>query len=354
MTNRERIDKLRKNKDLPDEDFLALLEPLPGEDLAFLRTSALEVCRETFGRTVYLRGLIEFSSFCKNDCLYCGLRRSNTRAERIRLDLPGILACCARGYELGLRTFVLQSGEDPFFTDERLCAVISAIKEAYPHCALTLSVGERSHESYAAFKRAGADRYLLRHETADLTHYGALHPAEMSGSARQDCLFDLKALGYQVGCGMMVGSPYQEKRHLLSDLRFMQRLGPHMIGIGPFLPHRDTPFADRKSGALDETLKLLALLRLMFPRVLLPATTALGTLDPMGREKGLLSGANVVMPNLTPAGIREKYLLYDGKIGVEDQAEKCCRDLKQRLETAGFEISVCRGDAPDWSAEEIK
>ncbi len=299
---------------------------------------------EIYGRDVYLRGLIEFTNYCKNDCLYCGIRRSNRSADRYRLTEKQILDCCQTGYQLGFRTFVLQGGEDPFYTDERLCSIVREIKKLYPDCAVTLSVGERSRESYARLREAGADRYLLRHETADAGHFAKIHPGELSLEQRIRCLRDLKELGYQVGCGFMVGSPYQTIDSIVADLEFIKEFQPHMVGIGPFIPHHSTPFAKEPAGSLELTLYLLAIVRLMLPDVLLPATTALGTIHPRGRELGLLAGANVVMPNLSPTEVRSKYLLYDNKICTGDEAAECRRCLERRVESVGYKIVVSRGD----------
>lgn len=338
---RDLIDKLAARQDLTDEEFLRLLAL---EDLTYLARRAREVRQTVYGTDVYVRGLIEFTNVCKNDCYYCGLRRSNRNADRYRLTPEQILNCTDKGYELGFRTFVLQGGEDPWFTDEILTDLIRRIKERHPDCALTLSIGEKERSSYQAYFDAGADRYLLRHETANEAHYRRLHPEELSLRHRKDCLFALKEIGYQVGCGIMVGSPGQTDECLVEDLRFMQELQPHMIGIGPFLPHRDTPFRNEPSGTMQDTLRLLSILRLMFPHVLLPATTALGTVDPTGREQGLLAGANVLMPNLSPTEVREKYLLYDNKICTGHEAAECVECLARRVESVGCRIVVDRGD----------
>ena len=297
-----------------------------------------------YGKDVYTRGLIEFTNYCKNDCYYCGIRRSNKNASRYRLDRYEILKCCREGYSLGFRTFVLQGGEDPYYTDDMLCEIISDIRSDFPECAVTLSIGEREHASFVRYYEAGAERYLLRHETADEGHYGMLHPEEMSLRHRMDCLYDLKSIGYQVGAGFMVGSPGQTHEHIARDLLFLHELKPHMVGIGPFIPQHDTPFGDRKQGTLEETLFLLGLLRLMLPEVLLPATTALGTIHPMGRELGIMAGANVVMPNLTPVSVRKKYLLYDNKICTGDESAECRRCLDMRIERTGYHMSGSRGD----------
>ena len=343
---KRRIDALSANHTLPDEDLSALLTDLTPEDEGYLYAKAREIRETVYGKDVYLRGLIEYTSYCKNDCLYCGIRRSNRCAQRYRLTAEQILSCCRQGYGLGFRTFVLQGGEDPYDTDERMCALVSEIRRQFPDCAITLSLGERSRESYQKLYDAGADRYLLRHETADSDHYAMLHPPELSAAHRQQCLRDLKEIGYQVGAGMMVGAPYQTTAHLIADLRFLQELQPHMIGIGPFIPHKDTPLKDCPPGTLEDTLHLLGILRLMFPMALLPATTALGTIHPLGREKGVLAGANVVMPNLSPTDVRDKYLLYDGKICTGDEAAECHRCMEMRMESVGYHVAVSRGDAP--------
>lgn len=339
------VEELYRTGDTSDENLLSLINCCDSETALRLRQYADEVRQRYYGKSVYLRGLIEISSFCKNNCLYCGIRRENKSAERYRLSAEQILQCCEKGYELGFRTFVMQGGEDPYFTDERLCPLISEIKRRYPDCAVTLSLGERSEDSCRQLKNAGADRYLLRHEAADRQLYSRLHPAEMSLENRKKCLFTLKRLGYQVGAGFMVGAPFQTSENLVSDLRFMQELQPDMIGIGPFVPHHDTPFAHEKGGTLELTVRMLGIIRLMFPRVLLPATTALGTIAPNGRELGLQSGCNVVMPNLSPLDVRKKYDLYDNKICTGEEAAECRVCLEKRINSVGFEVECSRGDA---------
>ena len=309
-----------------------------------LRTAAVERRKAVYGTKVFTRGLIEISSCCKNDCLYCGIRCSNKNAERYRLTPEEILDCAEEGYTLGFRTFVLQGGEDPFFSDEVLVPLIQTLKLRHPDCAVTLSLGERSRESYRTLFDAGADRYLLRHETATKAHYEKLHPASMSFERRMECLQDLRAIGYQVGAGFMVGSPFQTMDDLGRDLAFLQAFQPEMCGIGPFIPHKDTPFRDHPAGTLNLTLRLLSIIRLACPNVLLPATTALGTIDPRGREKGILAGANVVMPNLSPVRVRKKYALYDGKICTGEESAQCKDCLAQRMRSIGYEIVVDRGD----------
>lgn len=314
------------------------------ELLEELYAAAREVQNEHYGNKIFARGLIEFTNYCKNDCYYCGIRRSNRDACRYRLTKEQILSCCDSGYRIGFRTFVLQGGEDGSFTDEKIVDIVSSIKKKYPDCAITLSIGEKSRESYQKYYDAGADRYLLRHETANPEHYRLLHPEEMSCENRKRCLWDLKEIGYQVGAGIMVGSPGQTIDHILEDLEFMKELEPDMVGIGPFLPHHATPFANENAGTVDMTVRLLALTRLLLPKVLLPATTALGTLDPTGREKGILAGANVVMPNLSPENVRENYLLYDNKLCTGSEAAEGLRLLKEMMEKIGYEISLDRGD----------
>ncbi len=338
------VEKLYMTGDLSDNELKALIETDDEAAAKLLRERADEVRRKSYGKKVFLRGLIEVSSYCKNDCLYCGIRRSNKEADRYRLSREQIMSCAESGYELGFRTFVMQGGEDSAFTDDFMCGVISELREKYPDCAITLSLGERSFESYKRMKDAGADRYLLRHEAADGELYKKLHPAEMSLENRKNCLFQLRELGYQVGAGFMVGAPYQTTDSLIADLRFLQELKPQMIGIGPFVPHHCTPFADENGGTLGLTLRLLGILRLMFPKVLLPATTALGTIAPNGRELGLQTGCNVVMPNLSPVNVRKKYDLYDNKICTGEEAAECRMCLQRRIEAAGYEVAVERGD----------
>ena len=338
------INKVKQSRNISLEQFKLLLETNDDESIRFMREEAVKVCQKTYGNQVFIRGLIEFTNFCKNDCYYCGIRRSNSHADRYRLTKEQMLDCYANGYELGFRTFVLQGGEDGYFTDDKICDLVSVIKEKYPDCAVTLSIGEKSKESYKRYFDAGADRYLLRHETADEAHYKKLHPEEMSLSHRKQCLWDLKEIGYQVGCGFMVGSPGQTVETLYEDLQFIRELQPHMVGIGPFVSQKDTPFADKASGTMEQTLKLLAIIRLIHPHVLLPATTALGTIHPKGRELGILSGANVVMPNLSPVNVREKYKLYDNKICTGDEAAECRYCMENRMKSIGYEVAVSRGD----------
>ena len=362
------IEELYREHTLSDEDYRLLIEGLrqeireidPGELYQLLRKDpetshpdrpilqlfhrAQQVRESVYQKEVYLRGLIEFTNVCKNNCYYCGIRAGNAQAERYRLSKEQILACADQGYHLGFRTIVLQGGEDPYYDDAMICDIVRGIKQQHADCAVTLSIGEKEKESYQAYYDAGADRYLLRHETANEQHYKQLHPDSMSWQHRRKCLYDLKEIGYQVGCGMMVGSPGQTTDHLIEDIRFMQELGPHMIGIGPFIPHKDTPCREEKPGTLYDTLILLAVMRMTYPRVLLPATTALGTIHPLGRELGLLAGANVVMPNLSPGDVREKYLLYDGKICTGDEAAECRHGMERRVASVGYQVLVSRGD----------
>ncbi|WP_312699867.1 [FeFe] hydrogenase H-cluster radical SAM maturase HydE [Sedimentibacter sp.] len=338
------IDKLEKNRILTKEEFMYLIENRTPETAEYLFERARAVRQKYYGRDIYLRGLIEFTNYCKNDCYYCGIQKSNKNASRYRLTKEQILECCKTGYELGFRTYVLQGGDDPFFTDEKIIEIIREIKKGYPDCAITLSIGEKSYESYKSYFDAGADRYLLRHETADEEHYSRLHPKELSLSGRKQCLKDLKEIGYYVGSGFMVGSPYQTDENLVEDLLFIKELNPEMVGIGPFIPHHDTSFREFKGDNGELTLFMIGLIRLMIPNVLLPSTTALGTIDPYGREKGILSGANVVMPNLSPVNVRNKYLLYDNKICTGDEAAECRSCLENRMKKIGYDVVVSRGD----------
>ena len=342
------VDKLKNTRGISRDDFAYLIECEGEENREYLFETARTAADEVFHKEVYLRGLIEFTNYCKNNCYYCGIRAGNKNAERYRLTEEEILSCCEIGEKIGFKTFVLQGGEDPYFTDDKIVDLVRKIKEQHPACAVTLSIGEKSYESYKKYYEAGADRYLLRHETANEEHYAMLHPSSMSGHDRKQCLFNLKEIGFQVGCGIMVGTPHQTLDHIYEDLVFMKELQPHMIGIGPFIPHKDTPFKDEPEGSVDLTLRLLAVLRLMFPKVLLPATTALGTADALGREKGILAGANVMMPNLSPSNVREKYLLYDGKICTGEEAAECNACLRRRVERIGYHVADSRGDHPDF------
>ena len=342
------IDTIQATQNITYEQLDYVLTHIDEEKAEYLYQKAREVSEPIFHKAVYLRGLIEFTNICKNDCYYCGIRCSNSNAERYRLTKEQILSCCEIGAKLGFKTFVLQGGEDPYYTDDKICDIVRSIKNAHPDCAVTLSIGEKSYESYKKFYDAGADRYLLRHETANEEHYAKLHPANLSGAHRKQCLRDLKAIGFQIGCGIMVGTPGQTIRHIYEDFAFMKELQPHMIGIGPFIPHKDTPFRDEPMGSVPLTIHLLALLRLVFPKALLPATTALGTADPLGREKGILAGANVMMPNLSPVNVREKYMLYDGKICTGDEAAECHRCMELRVQKIGYHVEDSRGDHPDF------
>ncbi len=309
-----------------------------------LAARADEIRRSIYGTDVYLRGLIEFTNYCKNNCYYCGIRCGNSQVDRYRLSRDQIMDCCEEGYRLGYRTIVLQGGEDPYYKDGDICRIVSDIKKRYPDCAVTLSIGEKSRASYQAYFDAGADRFLLREETSNEDHYQKLHPEGMSMTRRQECLYVLKEIGFQVGAGFMVDSPYQTTEDIIADLRFLEKLQPDMIGIGPYVTHSDTPFAAYPSGSVDKTLRLISILRIMFPYVLLPATTALGTMDPLGREKGLKAGANVIMPNLSPTDVRKKYALYDNKICTGEESAQCRDCLEMRVKNAGYRIVTSRGD----------
>ncbi|MFA6855846.1 MAG: [FeFe] hydrogenase H-cluster radical SAM maturase HydE [Treponema sp.] len=316
-----------------------------------LKSQAAKVSRSIFGNKIYTRGIIEFTNYCRNNCFYCGIRAGNADADRYRLSQDEILACCKKGYNLGFRTFVLQGGEDPFYTDRMIADIVHSIKTIFTDCAVTLSVGEKDYGTYRMWREAGADRYLLRHETADENHYRKLHPASMSLEHRKQCLKDLKTLGYQTGAGFMVGSPFQTTENIADDLLYLADLAPQMIGIGPFIHHSQTPFAREKDGSVELTLFLLSVLRIMFPAVLLPATTALGTLSPDGREQGVLCGANVIMPNLSPLEDRKKYMLYNNKICTGEEAAECRACLQKRMESIGYTLTVSRGDFQEKSVQ---
>lgn len=340
------VEKFLKDHSLSLEEYRELLGRWQEADVReVLKSEAVKLRKKYYGDKVFTRGLIEFTNYCKNNCYYCGIRKGNHNAQRYRLTKEEILECCKQGYELGFRTFVLQGGEDPYYTDEKMADIIRSIRESYTDCAITLSIGEKSYESYRLFREAGADRYLLRHETANEEHYGKLHPPQMSLANRMKCLYELKELRYQVGAGFMVGSPGQTLDCLAEDMVFLQELKPQMVGIGPFIPHHDTEFAKEPAGSVDLTLFLLSVIRIILPKVLLPATTALGTMDPRGREKGLAVGANVVMPNLSPVMNRKKYDLYDNKICTGEEAAECRGCLGRRVESVGYHLVNERGDA---------
>ena len=342
---KELISRLAKDHSLTLEEYELLISERTDEAADELRRLAVETRKKHYGNSVYIRGLIEISNICKNDCLYCGIRRSNKDCERYRLTKEQILSCCDEGYALGFRTFVMQGGEDAYFTDERLCDIVGAIKGKYPDCAVTLSMGERSRESYERLYAAGADRYLLRHETATAEHYEKLHPSEMRFEERMQCLRDLKDIGFQTGCGFMVGSPYQTYADIARDLKFIEEFKPQMCGIGPFIPHKATPFASFSAGTVELTCYLLSIVRLICPTVLLPATTALGSIEEGGRERGILSGANVVMPNLSPVDNRKKYELYNNKLYSNAESAQAKAELEKRIKSIGYEVVEARGDA---------
>ncbi|MBQ6380059.1 MAG: [Clostridia bacterium] len=344
MTNQQLIDKLNSQKALDQAQWVQLFATFTEADRHYAAALAREIADSVFGKRIYIRGLVEFSNYCKQDCYYCGIRCSNRNAQRYRLTKEDILSCCEEGAALGFRTFVLQSGEDKAYSNAALCDIVSTLKSRHPDCAVTLSLGELSEAEYRALFAAGADRYLLRHETADAAHYAHLHPANMRLESRLKCLQELKAIGFQTGCGMMIGSPYQTPACLAEDMRFLRDFEPHMVGVGPFLPHKDTPFKKEPAGSFETTLLVLSLVRIMLPQTLLPATTALGTVHPYGREEGILAGANVVMPNLSPTAVRRKYMLYDNKICTGDESAQCVNCLQQRLQKIGYEIVQARGD----------
>lgn len=338
------IDQLRQERTLPTENLRQLLTHCDASTLEYIRQQAREVAQQHFGRAIYIRGLIEVSNCCRNDCYYCGIRRSNRNVERYRLSKQTILACCQEGYQLGFRTFVLQGGEDRALTDDRIVEIVGSIRQQYPDCAITLSLGEKPRQAYERYFAAGANRYLLRHETYNAAHYRRLHPAGLTIEKRLECLHALKEIGFQTGTGIMVGSPGQSVDDLMADIRFIEQFRPQMIGIGPFLPHHDTPLAASPAGRLEQTLLLLSIFRLMHPAALIPSTTALATLTPDGRQQGIRSGANVVMPNLSPPDTRRKYELYNNKASLGAEAAEGLALLRQQMQAIGYEVSLQRGD----------
>ncbi len=338
------INRLEKEHSLSLDEYEFLIKNRTPEFAEVFAKKAVDVRKKIYGNSVYIRGLIEISNICKNDCYYCGIRRGNRQCERYRLTKEQILSCCDEGYSLGFRTFVMQGGEDACFSDDVVCEIVSKIKNKYPDCAVTLSLGERSFESYKKLYDSGADRYLLRHETADKEHYSKLHPDDMSFDKRMECLKKLKEIGYQVGCGFMVGSPYQTEKNLATDLKFIEEFNPQMCGIGPFIPHKDTDFKDMPAGTVELTCYLLSIIRLISPSILLPATTALGSIEQGGREKGILAGANVVMPNLSPADARQKYELYNNKLSSGAESAKGKEELEEKIKAIGYKIVTDKGD----------
>lgn len=344
MNNKELINKLNSSRSLSGEEWTQIFSTYAKEDLDYAVSIAHEITTERFGRKIYFRGIVEFTNICKNDCYYCGIRCSNPNVQRYRLDEEDILKCCEDGYAHGFRTFVLQGGEDPYFTKERMCGIVRDIHERWPDCAVTMSIGELDRDYYQALYDAGSTRYLLRHETADPWHYSMLHPERQTLENRMRCLRDLKDIGFQTGAGIMIGTPHQRPEHIAKDMLFMHDLRPEMIGLGPFIPHKDTPFRDEPRGSVDTTLLVIALCRIMLPDALIPSTTALGTAETEGRQKGVLAGCNVVMPNLSPMSVRKKYMLYDGKVGTDMSAEAGIATLRRQMEEIGYEVVVGRGD----------
>ncbi len=339
------ISKLYKTQNADFDEILYLLKDYENDVVRQeLFNLSSEVTEKIFNKKIYIRGLIEYSNICKNDCYYCGIRKSNFNAQRYRLTKEEILTSCENGYKMGFRTFVLQGGEDGFFNDDLVSQIIIEIKKRYPECALTLSMGEKSYESYKRFFECGADRYLLRHESIDSKHYSLLHPDELSIKSRVECLNALKEIGYQVGCGFMVGSPYQTLENIVQDIMFTKNFKPQMIGVGPFISHKDTPFCNFKNGDYRLTVFILGILRLMNPFALIPATTALNSISKTGRIEGLKAGANVIMPNLSPYDVRDKYTLYNGKLSTGFEGAESVISLEEEIKNAGFRISFERGD----------
>jgi len=344
------INKLYKEHNASREELVYLLDNITDEDKEYLIEKANDIRMQNYSNKVYMRGLIEFTNYCKRDCMYCGIRKSNKNADRYRLTFDEIIQCADIGDKLGYKTYVLQGGEDAYFTDERMIEIIKEIKKRHPNNAITLSLGERSYESYKKLYEAGADRYLLRHETASKHLYDKLHPGA-SFEERMQCLRNLKEIGYQAGAGFMVGLPGQTNEDLVNDLLFVKEFRPEMCGIGPFIPQKDTPLGEETGGTLEKTVVMLAIIRLLLPDVLLPASTALGSVDPLGREKGIKAGGNVVMPNLSPTEVRDKYALYDGKICTGDEAAECRMCIEGRMRRFGYEVEVNRGDNVKWLKE---
>jgi biotin synthase len=341
---KELIHRLRETRKLQPDEYKQLLTSLTKEEQEYLFLNAREVAQEQFSNGIFIRGLIELTNYCKNDCYYCGIRRSNDKAQRYRLTKEEVLESCEEGYRLGFRTFVMQGGEDDSYTPKVMVDIIKSIREKYPDCAITLSLGEKDYDTYKQYYDAGANRYLLRHESINAEHYASLHPQGMTIQTRSECLFNLKKIGFQTGSGIMVGSPNQTIDNIVEDILFLEELQPQMIGIGPYLPYKDTPFKDKEKGSLELTLIVVAILRLMHPYALIPSTTALATIADDGRDKGILAGANVVMPNLSPIRFRKKYLLYNDKACMDDEAAESLASLQKRLEKIGYTISYDRGD----------
>ena len=329
-------------------DWIELIEGFDAKNIpdmtAWPFAAARAACDAVYGRDVFLRGLIEFSSHCGMDCLYCGLRRSNGNARRYRLTKEDILACCSKGAQLGFKSFVLQGGEDTFFTDKVLCGIVSAITERHPDCSVTLSAGERGLTSYKQLRAAGARRYLLRHESASPSHFARLHPVRQTLARRKRALYALKEAGFHVGAGFMVGTPGQTASDLAEDMLFLKEFRPHMVGIGPFMPHTDTPLAHAAAGGTGQTLLMVALTRLLLPQAMIPATTALASAHANGRICGLDAGANVVMPNISPMETRAAYRIYDGKKSFGTETAEGLAALQSELVAHGYRASLTRGD----------
>lgn len=351
MTCKDLIDKLNKEHTLSHSEWTELIADRTEQDIEYAGEVARSIADQRFGKKIYFRGIIEFTNFCKNDCFYCGIRRSNSLVSRYRLDMEDILSSCEAGYLHGFRTFVLQGGEDAYFNDDIMCDIVKKIRERYPDCAITLSLGERSRESYQKLFDAGANRYLLRHESACDTLYAKWHPQELKLKNRLECLKNLREIGYQTGCGFMVGAPWQTAEDLACDMEFISEFKPQMVGIGPFIPHKDTPFGCYAAGEVGLTLFMMSLCRIMLPNVLLPATTALETVRGEGRKLGVLAGCNVVMPNLSPQNVRKKYLLYNDKAGTDDTVESGIRKLREHMSEIGYEVVCGRGDYKETAKE---
>ena len=340
----ELVDILRTEHHLSSNGYRSLLTCDDVKVNDYLQSQARQVANDVFGKGIFVRGLIELTNVCRNDCYYCGIRKSNTAVERYMLTAEQVMQCCEQGHKLGFRTFVLQGGELPRDKWQWIAGLVAEIKTSWNDCAVTLSLGEWPKDVYKEFHKAGADRYLLRHESHNATHYSMLHPAEMSLTNRLQCLNWLKELGFQVGTGIMAGSPWQTLDNIVEDIEFIENFQPEMIGLGPFVPQHETPLGNHATGSAELTCKLYSIFRLMFPNALIPSTTALNSIDPHGRIKGIMAGANVVMPNLSPTNVRELYALYDGKSSVNAEAAEGIAQLEAQLKTIGYHINWSRGD----------
>lgn len=328
--------KAKTHHNLEKSEIIQLLNSDGNE----LFKTADEVRQEFVGDEVHLRGLIEFTNICRQTCKYCGIRRENSKVNRYRLSKDEIISMARHGVRNGFKTLVMQGGEDSFFTKDLICEIIFEIKKM--DVALTLSLGERSFEDYKAFKDAGADRYLLRIETTDKELYKSVHPG-MSFENRKRCLYDLKSLGYETGTGCLIGLPGQTVESLADDILFFKELDADMVGVGPFIPHPETPFAKSSCGSFNLALKVMAITRLLLPNINIPATTAMETLSPNGRLIALQSGANVFMPNITEGVSPSKYEIYPDKSGINGAKNGIIGEINENLKVIGRYVSDTKG-----------